>query len=259
MAARGCPVILERLSFGYGRGRLLEDISLSVRRGEVLALVGPNGSGKSTLLRLMAGLLQPVAGRVLICGENAARLSRRAYARRVALLSQQGGAPGAIRVRDLVAMGRFPHQGWLRRASAADRAAVAQAMEDAEVAALAGRPVNTLSGGQAQRARMAMTLAQGGDVLLLDEPTTYLDLRHQFGLLGRARRAAAEGRAVVAVLHDFSLASLYADRLAVLHEGRLDGIGPAAQVLDAAALARVFGVSARLLRDGPAIFPVPRD
>lgn len=247
------------LCFGY-RGRpVVRGVSLALRAGEFLAVVGPNGCGKSTLLRLMAGLERPEAGAVSLQGCALRSWPRRALARHLAMLPQAASLPEALIARDLVAMGRHPWQGFLDRRSAADTAAIAEALARMEVADLADRPLGALSGGQRQRVRMAMVLAQGGEVLLLDEPTSFLDLRHQHGILAQARLLARQGRAVVAVLHDFSQAALYADRIALMHEGRLLGVGPAADVLTEAAVETAFGLRTRRHELGGALIHLPAD
>lgn len=253
------PLRVEGVGFGYGTHRVLHDVSLCVEAGEFLAIVGPNGSGKSTLLRLIAGLERPGTGRIEVMGKPTTAYSRRAFARHVALLTQGTGVPPALIARDMVAMGRHARQGFLSRRSAEDDAAIDRALAEMEVADLAHRRMAELSGGQVQRMRMAMVLAQGGELMLLDEPTTFLDLRHQYGLLRRARRAAREGRAVVAVLHDFTQASLYADRIALMHQGRIVGLGTPAGVLTETAIYRVFGVRTRGVEMGGAVFHIPAE
>lgn len=247
------------LRFGYGTSPVLAGVSFSVRRGELLAIVGPNGCGKSTLLRMMAGLLKAQGGEVRIDDRPLAAFSRRRLARQLALLSQSGLAPPGMRVADLVAMGRFAHGGWLRRDTPDDRAHVAAAMERMAVADLAQRRLAELSGGQLQRVRMAMTLAQNAGLLLLDEPTNHLDLKHQYALLDCARAEAHAGRAVVAVLHDLIHASLYADRLILLHQGRILAQGAPEQVLTPQALWHAYGVRTVAIPCGARTIPLPEN
>lgn len=240
------------------RGRtILRDLDLDVRAGELVALVGPNGCGKSTTLRLMSGLAEADAGRILIDGDDIRGLSRRDLSRRVALLTQAGQVPSAMRVVDLVGMGRYAHQSLLARASQADRFAITDAMQAMDIAELGERRLGELSGGQLQRCRMAMVLAQESGIVLLDEPTTFLDLRHQYALLEKARALALAGRAVVAVLHDLTQASLYADRIALMHEGTVVGIGPPAEVLNEENVLRVFGIRTRIVGDDEAVIHLP--
>ncbi|WP_171060534.1 ABC transporter ATP-binding protein [Poseidonocella sp. HB161398] len=250
-------ITVDGVSFGYGGPPVIEALSLEARRGEFLAVLGPNGCGKSTLLKVIAGLNRPSAGRVLAGGEDVSALSRRMLARRIAVLTQAGSPPPNMSVHEMIAMGRYSHQSLLSRRSREDEAAVARAVRDMQVEELLGKRVGALSGGQLQRCRMAMVLAQGSETLLLDEPTTYLDLKHQFGILDCARRQARAGRTVIAVLHDFTQASLYADRVAMLSRGRLAGLGTPEEVLTEEMIAAVFGVRTRAARAHGAVFHVP--
>jgi len=240
------------------RGReILRDLSLVAQPGEFLAIVGPNGCGKSTTLRLMAGLARADKGRILAGDTDLAKLSRKEISRRIALLTQAGQVPPNLSVYDLVSMGRFAHQTLLSRQSREDEALIADAMLAMHVQSLQARRVGELSGGQLQRARMAMTLAQDGGILLLDEPTTYLDLRFQFGILEKARELAHAGRTVIAVLHDFTQASLFADKVAVMNEGRLVALGRPNEVLTEDIVAEVFGVRTKVVHAHGAVFHVP--
>jgi len=248
---------LQSVAFGYGRVPLLTDLSLAAHAGEFLAIVGPNGCGKSTTLKLMAGLNAPASGRILVGGRDMREYTRKTLARHVALLTQQSFAPPNMSVYDLVAMGRFAHQNLLSRRSREDEAKIAEAMLAMHVQSLQTRRVGELSGGQLQRCRMAMTLAQDSEILLLDEPTTFLDLKYQYGILERAREQAHAGRTVIAVLHDFTQASIYADRVAVMHEGRLVQVGAPADVLTTDVVAEVFGVRTRTVTAHGAVFHVP--
>jgi len=229
---------------------LVDDVSLEIRAGEVVALVGPNGAGKSTLLGLLAGDLRPAAGGVLLHGEPVSALSARALALRRAVLPQQTLARFAFTVEEVVAMGRSPHVGPLSRLQARDLDAVRAAMAGAEVVELAERRFPTLSGGEAARAALARVLAQEAPVLLLDEPTAALDLRHQEMVMRLARKLARGARrsAVVVVLHDLNLASAWADRIGVMAGGRLVTCAPPWEALTADLVRRVFDHSVIVAR-----------
>jgi len=247
------------VSLGYGHAPVLDDISLSARTGEFLAIVGPNGCGKSTALKLMAGLLKPEVGSVRIGRDDMTALSRRALARRLALLAQDNHAPPGMTVLDLVGMGRFAHETWLRRRTREDVDHIDRALDAMDVGDLRQRRLGELSGGQLQRCRMAMTLAQDANILLLDEPTNHLDLKYQYALLDKARGQARSGRCVIAVLHDLTQACLYADRIAVMHNGKIRAIGPPAEVLTVAMIADVYGVETVAVPFGRSIIHLPRD
>jgi ABC-type cobalamin/Fe3+-siderophores transport system ATPase subunit len=255
----GVGVSLDNVAFRYKAAPVFDDLSLEARPGEFLAIVGPNGCGKSTALKLIVGLNLVERGVVKVGGDDVRKLSRKALSRRVALLTQANHAPPEMTVQDLIAMGRFVHQGFLSRRSAADDEQVAEAISQMQVGELVGRRVGQLSGGQLQRCRMAMTLAQDSDVLLLDEPTTYLDLRHQYAMLERARAQARAGKTVIAVLHDFTHASLYADRVAVMRRGSLVRIGPPETVLTEELVFNVFGVRTYAFRAHGAVMHIPQD
>jgi iron complex transport system ATP-binding protein len=254
---RDAALRLDRVSFGYAASPVVTDVSFTVRPGEMLAVVGPNGCGKSTVLKLMAGLVRPSAGKVLLDGVAVASLPRRKLARRLAMLSQSNEAPEGMIIRDLVGLGRFVHEGWLRRDTPDDRRHIDDAMRRMDVEALADRRVGELSGGQLQRCRMAMTLAQDTGVLLLDEPTNHLDLKHQYALLEVARGQARTGRAVVAVLHDLTHASLYADRIILMAAGRLAAEGKPAEVLTEDRVEAVYGIRTVAMPFGRAVVHLP--
>ncbi|WP_437614930.1 ABC transporter ATP-binding protein [Erwinia sp. V71] len=249
---------LDAVGFRYGASTVLDNVSFSVRRGEFLAIVGPNGCGKSTALKLLAGLLKPAGGQVLIDEQPLASFSRRQLARRMALLTQFSGAPEGMTVADLVHMGRYSHESWLRRQTEEDCRQVQQAMQRMAVADLAQRRLGDLSGGQLQRVRMAMTLAQDAQMLLLDEPTNHLDLKHQYALLDVARDEARAGRAVVAVLHDLTQATLYADRLVLLHRGNVENSGTPRAVLTSDAIEKVWDIRTRAIDIGDAVIHIPQ-
>lgn len=229
----------KNLSAGYPGRAVLAGVSLAARPGRVLALLGPNGCGKSTLLRTMAGLLPPLGGEVLLDGRR--DYSPRQAAQRVAYLPQSRTAPN-ITVRRLVLHGRFPYLSYPRRYGREDYEAVDRALAAADALDLADRPLPELSGGQRQKAYLAMALAQETEAILMDEPTTFLDIRHQLEVLALVRRLAEEGRGVVLVLHDLCLALTAADDVAVLGEGRLLALGGPEAVYQSRVLERVMGV-----------------
>ncbi len=227
------------LSAGYPGRAVLAGVSLAARPGRVLALLGPNGCGKSTLLRTMAGLLPPLGGEVLLDGRR--DYSPRQAAQRVAYLPQSRTAPN-ITVRRLVLHGRFPYLSYPRRYGREDYEAVDRALAAADALDLADRPLPELSGGQRQKAYLAMALAQETEAILMDEPTTFLDIRHQLEVLALVRRLAEEGRGVVLALHDLCMALTAADDVAVLGEGRLLALGGPEAVYQSKVLERVMGV-----------------
>lgn len=234
----------------FGEKTVLDNVSVTVGRGEWLALVGRNGCGKSTALRVLAGLLTPSGGTVRISGDPLASLSRREVARRVAILSQSMPPVGAMTVKQLVRQGRYAVRGPLGMLSTGQDPAEQTAMADTAVLELADAQVDRLSGGERQRARLALALAQDAPVLLLDEPTTYLDVRHQLEVLELVRRLQRErGLTVVTVLHDLSQAARYADRIVALRNGVVHTQGPADEVVDANLLHSVFGVKGRVWLD----------
>ena len=231
------------LACAYDGRAVLEDLCLAAYPGQVLALVGPNGVGKSTLLRAMARLLRPQQGKVLLAERDLWQSSPQEVARRLALAPQSTGAGWSITVGEMVALARAPHRGWLLPLTARDRAAVQQALEQTGLLYLRDRRLTELSGGERQRAVLARVLAQEPQVLLLDEPTSHLDLKYQFEILGLVQELAhRRGLTVVVSLHDLNLAALYADRLALLCEGRLLAEGSPAEVLTPARLSHVYGV-----------------
>lgn len=245
------------LTTGYGRAApVLRALSLDVPDGALTVSVGPNGCGKSTLLKAMARVLPAWSGEVSLDGAPVHRMPTRAVARRMALLPQGPVAPEGLSVAELVAQGRFPHQTLMRQWSREDGRAVAEAMEAAGVTALAERRVSELSGGQRQRMWVAMTLAQEMEVVLLDEPTTFLDMAVQVEMMGLLRRIAHGGRTLVVVVHELNLAAAFADRLVMMREGRIETAGPVAEAFTEGNLARVFGLDAMVLRDTESGRPV---
>lgn len=248
------------VSLGYRDRLVVRDLDLELPPGRLTAIVGPNACGKSTLLRGLARLHPLAGGVVSIDGDDVARLSRRELARRVAMLPQSSTAPDGVRVAELVARGRYAHQGWFGRQTATDDDAVARALRATGVADLAERRVEELSGGQRQRVWIAMVLAQETPAVLLDEPTTYLDLTHQVELLELLVRLNAErGTTVVAVLHELNLAARYADHLVVMAAGSVVAQGRPGDVLTEEVVERAFGLDAAVVPDpvsgGPLVVP----
>lgn len=245
------------LRLGYGDRVVVDGLDIDVVDGTITAVIGPNGCGKSTLLRGLGRLMPPRRGEVLLDGKQIHKMPTREVAKVLGLLPQSPLAPEGLTVADLVARGRHPHQSWYRQWSADDEAAVARALEMTGVGDLAERTVDELSGGQRQRAWLSMALAQGTDLLLLDEPTTYLDLSHQvdvLDLIGQLHHAS--GRTVVMVLHDLNLAARYADRLVAMKDGAIVATGAPHEVLTEELLADVFELTARVIEDPVAGTPM---
>lgn len=238
------------LTLAYEDRVVVEDLDLGVPDGKVTVIVGPNACGKSTTLRALGRLLKPRSGAVLLDGAALSSMPTRKIAQTIGLLPQSPVAPEAITVADLVARGRQPHQHWWQQWSEADERAVVDAMARTSVSDLADRAVDALSGGQRQRVWIAMALAQDTELLLLDEPTTFLDIAHQVEVLDLVRRLNRErGRTVVAVLHDLNQAARYADHLVAMKAGRVVAEGPPASVVTADLVHEVFGLDSIVIPD----------
>ncbi|MEU2350137.1 ABC transporter ATP-binding protein [Modestobacter sp. NPDC049651] len=262
-APRPVRLAAEGVRLAYGEHVVVDSLDLALTDGSFTAIVGPNGCGKSTLLRALGRLLRPTGGTVLLDGRAITSTPTREVAKVLGLLPQTPLAPEGLTVADLVARGRHPHQSWLRQWSSDDEAIVTEALSWTDMAELADVPVDALSGGQRQRAWISMALAQGTDLLLLDEPTTYLDLAHQVDVLELVGRLHAErGRTVAVVLHDLNLAARYAERLVAMKDGVLVAAGTPAEVLTEQLLAEVFELEARVVPDPvtgtPMVVPVRR-
>jgi iron complex transport system ATP-binding protein len=260
----GMPLLLEAhdLSCGFGNRVVLREVDLALAPGQMMALIGRNGSGKSTLLRCLAGALAPFAGQVVLGGIPLTRMERRIRARMLAVVPQELQVPFPFSVREVVELGRAPYAGFLALPSPEDRLAVESALHAASLTEIANRPFQQLSGGEHQRVALAMALAQQPRILLLDEPTTHLDIAHQMGFLELVSRLCADqGLAVLAAIHDINLAALYFDRLAVLADGALLVTGAPWDVITEGLVARAFGarviVSRHPTRDVPQVSLVP--
>lgn len=238
----------EELSLAYDGHEVIHELSLSVPSRKITALVGPNGSGKSTLLRGLARLMKPRGGAVYLDGQAIHHLPTKYVARQLAILPQRPEAPDGLSVRELVAFGRFPYQGLLGVASEEDDRQIESAMEITGTACHADRLLGELSGGQRQLVWIAMALAQDTELLLLDEPTTFLDMAHQLEVLQVLERLHRERqRTIVMVLHDINQAARYADHMVALVDGRIVASGPPEAILNPATLAEVFGIEAEVI------------
>ncbi|WP_280860274.1 ABC transporter ATP-binding protein [Streptomyces sp. SAI-144] len=255
LAARGVTV-------GYGGRMVINGLDVAIPPGVITTIIGPNGCGKSTLLRTLSRLLKPTRGTVVLDGDDIVKLRTRDVAKKLGLLPQAPVAPEGLTVSDLVARGRHPHQSWLRQWSSDDAAVVERALAMTGVSDLADRPVDSLSGGQRQRVWISMTLAQGTDLLLLDEPTTYLDLAHAIDVLDLVDDLHESGCTVVMVLHDLNLATRYSDNLVVMREGAILAQGHPRDVITAELLHETFGLRAKVIDDPvgdrPLIVPIGR-
>lgn len=240
---------LDGVTVAYRGRAALRDVTIDIAAGERVALVGPNGAGKSTLLRVVAGLLVPVAGRVELDGSPIASLSRGAVARRLAVVPQLPSLPFATTVEAVVALGRLPHEHPIRGLRPVDRAAIAAAIDRVGIGHLLGRDARELSLGERQLVLLAMAIAQAAPVLVLDEPTVHLDLRHQVEVMELVTDLnAREGTTIVAVLHDLGLAAHFFPRVVVLEAGRVVADGPPAEVLNGERIRETFGVDPAFVR-----------
>ncbi|WP_421106558.1 ABC transporter ATP-binding protein [Streptomyces sp. NEAU-S77] len=255
LAAKGVTV-------GYGGRNVIDGLDVAIPPGVITTIIGPNGCGKSTLLRTLTRLLKPAKGTVVLDGEDIVKLRTRDVAKKLGLLPQAPVAPEGLTVADLVARGRHPHQSWLRQWSSDDAGVVERALAMTGVSDLADRPVDSLSGGQRQRVWISMTLAQGTDLLLLDEPTTYLDLAHAIDVLDLVDDLHESGCTVVMVLHDLNLATRYSDNLIVMRAGSILAQGHPRDVITAELLDEAFGLRAAVVDDPvgdrPLIVPIGR-
>ena len=238
------------LSLGYEGADIISSLSLNIPTAQVTSIIGPNGCGKSTLLRGLGRLLAPRSGEVFLDGIPLRQHSTRHIATRISVLPQTPTAPSGLTVADLVSRGRHPRQKWYQQFSTTDESVVEAALEATDILELADTPLEDLSGGQRQRAWISMTLAQETGILLLDEPTTYLDLAHQVDVLELVRRLNREHhRTVVMVLHDISLAARYSDHIVAMKDGAIIAQGDPTEVITSESLLEVFGLNAHVVTE----------
>jgi iron complex transport system ATP-binding protein len=243
---------LRGVTAGYGARTVLHDIDLELHAGEWLGVVGPNGAGKSTLVRLITGSLEPTAGSVLLGGRLLRSLDREAIARRIAVVPQPSSLPFSVTVESVVALGRLPHEDRFRGLRPADRAAVTSAIDRVGLGRLMGRDVRELSLGERQLVLVAVAIAQAAPIVVLDEPTVHLDIRHQFEVMDLLEDLRArDGRTIVTVLHDLNLVARRVPRVAVVAEGRIVADGPPDMALNEERIRGVFGVDPAWLPAGP--------
>lgn len=249
LQARGVTV-------GYSDRQVVEDLHVSIPDGSFTVIIGPNACGKSTLLRALARMMKSSAGPVLLDGQDIYKQSAKAVAKRLGLLGQNPTAPAGITVADLVGRGRHPHQSVFRQWSREDESAVAEAMDSTGVSDLAERGIDELSGGQRQRVWIAMAFAQETPLLLLDEPTTFLDITHQYEVLNLCARLHHSGRTLVAVLHDVNQAARYATHVIAMREGSIVAAGPPREVVTESLVNRVFDLPCRIIDDPETATPL---
>lgn len=243
------PIEARNLSGGYGNKNIIQNLNLVIRQGEWLSIVGANGSGKSTFLKLINKLLTPSQGQVFLDGKSIQNLPPHIIAKKIAILPQQQTVPMGLTVEQLVSLGRTPHQPWWQwELNSEDRKQVDEAIVQTQLAGFRDRPVAALSGGERQRAFLALALAQNPQILLLDEPTTYLDIHYQLQLLELLKKLKTKQKlTIITVLHDINLATRYSDRLALLKAGQLYTVGNPDEVLKAKILKDVFEIDVSII------------
>lgn len=247
----------DNLTLGYGQKVIVKDLTVAIPDGHFTAIIGPNGCGKSTLLRALSRLMKPQQGQVVLDGEAILRLGSKEVARRVGILAQNATTPGDITVQELIARGRYPHQPLFSRWRQQDEEAVQQAMKATGVSQLASQPVDTLSGGQRQRAWIAMILAQQTAIMLLDEPTTWLDISHQIDLMELLQNLNQhQGYTIVAVLHDLNQACRYASHLIAMRDGQVIAEGAPCEVVNTELIERIYGIKSLIIDDPVAGTPL---
>ena len=247
----------KQLTLAYDNATIIRNLNLGIPAGKTTVLVGANGCGKSTLLRGLAKLLKPKSGTVYLDGKDISKLKAKNVAKKLGMLPQSPTAPEGLTVRDLVAMGRYPYQSWMQQWSTEDGEKVAEALEITTMTKLADRALDSLSGGQRQRAWIAMVLAQDTDILLLDEPTTFLDLSHQVDLLDLLDELQeTKQKTIVMILHDLNLSCRYADYLVAVQQGKVYATGTPEQVMTEETVRDVFDLECRIVSDPLANTPM---
>lgn len=253
----------QHLTLSYEHTTIINNLSLNIPEGKVTVLIGPNGCGKSTLLRGLSRLLKPRVGQVVLDSQDIWKMPTKELAKRLGILPQGPVAPEGLTVHELVAQGRYPHQSWFQQWSLEDERMTEEALLITGLTDLADRPIDTLSGGQRQRAWIAMTLAQDSDIILLDEPTTFLDLAYQIEVLDLLHDLnVTQGKTIVMVLHDLNQACRYADYLVAVHSGRIAAQGEPQDVIQREMIREVFGIDCHIMADPitatPLIVPIGR-
>lgn len=239
---------LENISAGYGRKNIISDISLGLSKGRLISVIGVNGSGKSTLLKTIVGILPSSSGRIILDGKSAAEQSRQDIAKKISYLAQGKNIPD-MTVEQMVLHGRFPHLSYPRRYSTQDHTIANMAMKQMGIADMADRPLSALSGGMRQKAYIAMALAQDTEYILLDEPTTYLDIAGQLELMKTLRTLADHGKSIVTVMHDLPLAFSFSDCIVVMSNGTIHAVGTPREICDSDIVNQIFGVRIYSERD----------
>lgn len=243
-------IAADKLTLSYGDSIIINELDIEIPKGEITVFIGGNGCGKSTLLRSIARLLKPQTGSILLEGEAISKMSTKEVARKMAILPQSPTAPEGLTVLQLVKQGRYPYQSWLKQWSEEDEAKVTNALMATGIDQLKDRPVDSLSGGQRQRAWIAMTLAQDTDIILLDEPTTYLDMTHQIEILDLLYELnEKEGRTILMVLHDLNLACRYAHNIVAIKDQKIFAQGKPEVVINCGLVKNVFGMNCEVTID----------
>ncbi len=257
MNKKDMAITVKNISFSYGSLSVLDDISLDFIKGKFAAIIGPNGCGKTTLFNIICRILPVQSGKILLHDKELSEYTRNQQARTISVLSQSDRIPDFMTVYDMIMQGRFCYQSFLSRHSDEDEQIVTEAMKIMEIGHLANKRVSHISGGQLQRCRMAMTLAQQTDIILMDEPTTHLDLKHQYILLDMGKELVQSGKTVVTILHDITQASIYADHVIILHNSNIYAEGNPHEVINNQMMEDVFDIKTKKIGNGKISIYVP--